>query len=225
MFRKASIVFILFVVALASCTAFSGLSGNVTAEETESAELAVAGAPAVEVTHFAGTITIREGNEGLISATVTKQSRLEDEAAAQAQLEEITLVVEEAGDGARVVVEGPEGFDNLSDLDIGFSAELEVTVPPGSDLTVELGAGEITVEQPTGDLFVTNGAGEVTVILPADASFNLQVSGGVADVNSEFEGVPDGGVATDIQTTVGDNPTQTLTFELGAGELHLRKAP
>src|SRR5690606_248300 len=100
-----------------------------------------------------------------------------------------TLTVEETSDGARVVVEGPnniDSLDNIGDLEVGLTARLEVSVPPGSDLDVNLGAGEITLEQPSGDVDVNNGAGEATAILPADASFQFHVSGGVAEVNSEF---------------------------------------
>lgn len=224
MSRKILIPLILCTVVLAACIAIPELSGKTTAEETESAELTVDGAPPIEITNFAGTITVREGDPGRISATVLKESRLADAAEAQAQLDEITLTVEETAGGARVVVDGPDNIDNIQDLEIGLSARLEVTVPPGSNLDVNLGAGEITLEQPTGDVDVNNGAGEATAILPADASFQLHVSGGVAEVKSEFAGVPGGGVAANVDATVGNDPTQTLTFHLGAGEVRLQKA-
>lgn len=225
MLRKCLLFLILASLTLTGCIAIPELSGETTAEGTESAELAIDGAPAIEITNFAGTITVREGEPGQIAATMTKQSRLEDVAAAEAQLAEVTLIVEETGSGARVVADGPQNFDNLEEVEIGLTALLEVTVPPGADLTLNLGAGEITLEQPTGDVETNSGAGEATAILPADASFRLVVNGGVADVQSEFAGVPGGGVAADIDTTVGDNPTQTLTFHLGAGEVRLEKAP
>lgn len=224
MTRKLSLLFILCAVALAACIRIPELSGDTTAEETETAELMVSGAPAIEIVSFAGTITVREGGAGQIAATVVKESRLADEGDAQAQLDEIALIVEETGEGARVEVDGPDNTNNLEDMEIGLSARLEVTVPPGSDLKVNLGAGEITLEQPAGDVEVNNGAGEITAILPADASFELHVSGGVAEIDSEFPGVPGGGVAADVDATVGDSPTQSLTFHLGAGEVHLQKA-
>jgi hypothetical protein len=223
MSRKLLFLLVLLIVAIAGCTALPDMSGDITAEKTESAELAVDGAPAVDISHFAGTITVREGDPGRVAVNVLKQSRLANEAEAQAQLDEVVLILEESGDGVRVEVRGPEGVSDLSE--VAFTAELELSVPPGSDLNVELGAGEITLEQPGGDVVANNGAGEITVVLPADASFNLIVDGGVAGINSDFAGVPDGGVATEIDTTIGDNPTQTLNIELGAGELSLVKAP
>jgi hypothetical protein len=50
------------------------------------------------------------------------------------------------------------------------------------------------------------------------------VAGGVTGISSDFEGVPSGGIATDVDTIIGSNPTQTLTFNVGAGEVNLRKA-
>lgn len=229
MLRKFITLLILMLCAVISvaCISIPELGGETTAQETESAELAIDGAPPIEITNFAGTITVREGDPGRISATVLKESRLADAAAAQAQLAEITLTVEETSGGARVVVEGPnniDSLDNIGDLEVGLTARLEVSVPPGSDLDVNLGAGEITLEQTSGDVDVNNGAGEATAILPADASFQLHVSGGVAEVNSEFDGVPGGGVAANVDATIGDNPTQSLTFHLGAGDVNLQKA-
>lgn len=225
MIRKPFLLFLLAVLVLASCTALPDLSGDVTAEETESAEVAVDGALPIEINNFAGTITVREGESNRVAATVIKESRLENATEAQAQLDKITLVVEQTGSRAVVDVDGPDNVDNLADMEIGLTARLEVTVPPGSDLTVNLGAGEITLDQPTGDANVNSGAGAATAILPGDASFRLVVTGGVAGVESEFEGVPDGGLAADIDTTIGSNPTQTLSFNVGAGEVNLQKAP
>lgn len=225
MFRKITIPLLISLLLLAGCISLPDLSEDVTAEETESADLTVDGALPIEINSFAGTITVREGEPGQIAATVVKESRLADAADAQARLDEITLIVEETATGARVEVDGPDNADNLEDVEIGLTARLEVTVPPGSDLTVNLGAGEITLDQPTGDASVNSGAGATTAILPGDASFRLVVTGGVAGVESEFEGVPDGGLATDIDTIVGSNPTQTLTFNIGAGEVNLQKAP
>lgn len=225
MFRKPFFLFLLAVMLLAGCTALPELSGDVTAEETESAEVAVDGSLPIEINNFAGTITVREGDSNRVAATVIKESRLENVTDAQAQLEEITLTVEQTGSRALVEVDGPDNEGNLADMEIGMTAQLEVTVPPGSDLTINLGAGEITLEQPTGDASVNSGAGAATAILPGDASFRLVVTGGVAGVESEFEGVPDGGLATDIDTTIGSNPTQTLSFNIGAGEVNLQKAP
>jgi hypothetical protein len=173
------------------------------------------------VNHFAGDIAVRSGDEGKITANLTRMSQLDDEAEAQTQLDSIVMSFSQQGTNVTLDVEGP---DSAAEMVNGPLADLELSVPPGTVLTLNLGAGDITVEEPQGDLAVNVGSGNSTVTLPGDASFHLVIGGGAVDVTSEFEGVPAGGVAAGIDVIVGDNPTQTLTFNTGAGQVHLQKA-
>lgn len=227
MLRKSLILLVLLTVVLAACSALPNLdlSEEATAESTESAELAVDGAPSITIDHFAGTVTVHEGDAGRIMASVVKQSHLQDEAEAQSQLERIVLAIEQTDGGPRVAVQGPEGLTTLRELPVGLTAELDVTVPPGSAVSVNFGAGEITIDHPTGDVRVDSGAGKVKVILSPDASFDLKIDGGVTNVDSDFEGVSNGGVGTDVAATIGSNPTQSITINLGAGDVNLESAP
>lgn len=221
MSRTILVVILLLGLILAGCTTFSSLSGDVTAEKSETQGVIVEGVPVLTVNHFAGKIDVRPGDDGKITANLTKKSTLPDEAEAQAQLDKIVMTFTQQGTDVTLDIEGPESVVRMVNLPM---ADLEILVPPGTELKLNLGAGDITVEQPTGDLEVNSGAGAATAILPADASFRLKVTGGAASVKSDFEGVPGGGVATSIDTTVGDNPAQTLIFNLGAGEVRLEKA-
>lgn len=210
------------LLLLAGCYINPQLSGKITAESTETQTIAVGESPAVEIANFVGVVKVSEGAPGEVTATLTRQSRHDDPAAAEALLDQITWSLIQTGDGARILIEGPDG---ANDLKAGLSAVAEVQVPPGSDLTVDLGAGEASFDRPTGDVTYNGGAGLAKVILPSDASFTLRVTGGVAAVDSDFAGVPSGGVATDLTHTVGENPTQSLTFNMGAGEIKLEQAP
>lgn len=213
---------VVITLLLAGCYINPRLSGKITAESTESQTIAVGETPAIEITNPVGMIEISEGTPGEVSATITKQSRHEDPAEGEALLDQITWSLTETGNGVRLLIEGPENTDNFES---GLSAVAVVQVPPGSDLVVNLGAGETSIDQPTGDVVYNGGAGLVTVNLPRDASFNLHITGGVAAIESDFAGVPAGGVGTDVTHTIGDNPTQTLMFNMGAGKIHLMKAP
>ena len=213
---------VLLLLVLAGCTALTGLGGDVTAETTESQGVDVPGVPSLTVNHFGGEIHVTNGESGRVEADLTKRSRVDDKAEAEAQLEQIVMSFTQSGTDVTLNVEGP---DNLGELASAPSAALELRVPPGTTLDVDLGAGEVTVDQPAGDVALNVGAGNATVILPADAAFHLIIAGGVADIISDFEGVPDGGLATDVEVVIGDNPTQTLTFNLRAGEVHLEQAP
>lgn len=224
MAHKLLLLIMIICVSLAGCTALSSIDvgGDVTATAEETSGVVVDGVPALTVNHFAGTIAIRDGETGKITANLTKQSRIDDEDDAQAQLDQIVMTFTQNGTDVVLNIDGPESIAGLAQ---GPSAELELLVPPGTTLDLNLGAGQITVDQPTGDLEVNSGAGQTTVILPADASFQLVVTGGVVNVRSDFEGVPGGGPAVNVDTTVGSNPTMKLTFNIGAGEVALQKAP
>lgn len=221
MHRFRLIALVLAGVLLAGCYINPQLSGKITAESTESQTLAVDGAPAVEITNPVGMVEVSVGAPGEVSATITKQSRHEDPAEGKASLDQITWSLTETGDSVRLLIEGLENTDNFES---GLSAVAAVQVPPGSDLVVNLGAGETTIDQPTGDVVYNGGAGLVTITLPRDAAFTLHITGGVASIESDFAGVPSGGLATDVTQTVGDNPTQTLVLNMGAGKVVLRAA-
>lgn len=220
MSAKHLIVVLLLSLMLPACIDLPNMSETPTAEASETQGVIVNGIPSLTVNHFVGTITAREGEPGRITANLTKQSRTESKTDAQAQLDQIVMTFTQSGTDVVLTIDGPHTIDQLAQ---GPSAELELLVPPGTALTLNLGAGEITVERPTGDVDIDNAAGVITVIMAADASFHLVVDGGVAHMTSEFEGAPSG-LAANIDTNVGDNPTQTLTFHMGAGEIELRKA-
>lgn len=215
---------VVLVLTLAGCGGLGGLVGNVggdaTAEASETQGVIVGGVPSLVVNHFAGSVVVRDGEAGKITANLTKQSWLRVEADAQAQLDQIVMAFTQRGTDVTLNIEGP---DTVAEAVRTPSADLELLVPPGTRLTINQGAGDVIVERPGGDVAINLGAGNATVRLPEDAAFRLVVTGGVADVKSEFEGVPGGGLAADIDTTVGDNPTQTLTFNVGAGDVRLEK--
>lgn len=211
----------LLIVGLAGCTTLDALSGEVKAESQETQSVTVPGVPTLVVDHFAGNVTIRDGEADRITANLTRQSRLDNAAEAEAQLELITMAFTQTGTDVTLSIKGRNGVSEGLDA---ATANLELLVPPGTILNINQGAGNLTIERPSGNVTVNLGAGNATVTLPDEASFNLSVSGGVGNVNSEFEGVPDGGIATDIDTTIGSSPTQTLTFNVGAGDINLNKA-
>jgi hypothetical protein len=219
MFRSRLLLLIPLLLVMVSCNFLEG--DSVTAESEETQGVIVNGVPSLVVNHFAGTVTIRDGEPGHITANLTRQSYLSDVTEAQAQQERIAMTFTQSGTDVTLSVEYPVDTGPLVN---GPSAELELLVPPGTTLEINQGAGNLTIERPGGDVTVNLGAGNATVTLPAAASFNLSVSGGVGNVNSDFEGVPAGGIATDVDVTIGDNPTQTLTFNVGAGDITINKA-
>jgi hypothetical protein len=219
------LIIIILILALAACNSISGiadLASNPTASSSETQGVIVEGIPNLTVNHFAGKIDVREGDPSRISADLTKMSRLRDQDQARAQLDEINMAFTQSGTDVVLTVEGPQA---TLDMIASPTANLELTVPPGTMLNLNLGAGDISIEEPDGDVVVNSGAGNNTVTLRPGTSFNLRVTGGVTQINSDFPGVPGGGVATNVETTVGDNPTQNITITLGAGEVNINQAP
>ena len=85
------VLLVLLAAVLPGCSALDGLGGEVTAESEETQSVIVPGVPSLIVSHFAGNVTIRDGEADKITANLTRQSRLSDAAAAQAQLDLITM--------------------------------------------------------------------------------------------------------------------------------------
>lgn len=222
MSRNYLLVVLPLVCLLAACTALAGLGQNATAESTETQGVDVAGVPTLTVNHFAGAIDVQTGEEGHITAKLTRKSSLSDPAEAEAQLEQIAMSFTQQGTNVTLTIEGPDATPGLVS---GPVADLELLVPPGAILALNLGAGDISVAEPQGNLTVNAGSSNMTVTLPADASFRLVLAGGAVMTVSEFTGVPDGGAGVDIDVIIGDSPTQTLRFTTGAGRLNLNKAP
>jgi hypothetical protein len=212
----------LWLAACSTITSVADLAGNPTAQSSETQSVMVTGIPNLTVTHFAGRVTVREGETGRVSADLTKMSRLSNEASAREQLDEIVMTFTQQNNDVNLTVKGPE---NPATVSASPTADLSLTVPPGTNLVLTLGAGDITVEEPAGDVVVNSGAGIINVSLPDSASFQLKISGGPTRVNSDFPGVGGTGVATAIETTVGDNPDQSLTITLGAGEVNINQSP
>lgn len=224
MSRAILILTLLLGLVLAGCTSLTSLGGDVTAETTETQGVIVEGVPNLIVNHFFGDIVVRPGDDGKITANLTKKSRLPDQGEAEAQLDQVVMSFSQQGTDVTLTIDGPEGRTTVTDVVNLPSADLELLIPAGTILQVDLGAGDVSVEQPTGDVTVNSGASDVTATLPAGASFRLLITGGAVNVTSDFAGVPDGGVATDIDTAVGGDPAQTLTFNLGAGTVRLVEA-
>ncbi|MCW5846626.1 MAG: hypothetical protein KIS95_05310 [Anaerolineae bacterium] len=220
MSAKYLMIVLLLGLMLPACIDLPNLGETPTVEEDETQGVIVNGIPTLTVNHFAGTITARDGEPGHITANLTKQSRAKSETDAQAQVDQIVMTFTQHGTDVVLNIDGPNAIDKLAN---GPSAVLELLVPPGTALYLNLGAGEITVEQPTGNLEVNAGAGLARVFMAADASFHLVANGGAAHMSSDFEDAHSG-LATSIDTNVGDSPIQTLTFHMGAGEIELRKA-
>lgn len=145
---------------------------------------AVDDAPSLDISSFAGSVTIRSGEGGIVRVVATER------ASSQSRLDRIELSM--SGDKDRVVVKVEEMFPQSN-----ASVDLEITAPAGSRLNLDLGAGPIEVRDITGRIDIQNGAGTVEV-RGARGVASLDVGAG----QITYEGVPYGDCR--FQTGVGE---------------------
>jgi hypothetical protein len=148
------------------------LSGNYDERLEES--FAVGGAPTLEITNFAGKITVRAGEPGTIRVVATKK------ASSRSRLGRIE--VDMNGRSGGLVIKTRKSFNNGN-----ASVDLEITMPADGRMSINTGAGEVAVRDMTGRIEIHSGAGEVDVRGAQDA---VQVDLGAGQIT--YEGVPGG---------------------------------
>ena len=202
--------------------------------------------PSLDVTNFAGSVTIRPGEEGVVRVVATKK------APSRSRLERIEVSMTEK-DG-RVVIESEQPAPRSN-----VSVDLEITAPAGSRVDVDIGAGEVDVRDITGRIDVHNGAGtvdvrgargvarvdvgagqityegapsgdcrfetgvgEVILRLPADLDVQVDLSTGIGAVDVDFH--VDGRVAVrSVEGVIGDGSQGSIYAHTGAGSVSVRR--
>jgi hypothetical protein len=145
---------------------------------------AVDDAPSLDISNFAGSVTIRSGESGIVRVVATER------ASSRSRLDRIELSM--SGDKDRVVVKVKEPFPQSN-----ASVDLEITAPAGSRLNLDLGAGPVEVRDITGRIDIHNGAGTVEV-RGARGAASVDVGAG----QITYQGSPSGDCR--FQTGVGE---------------------
>ncbi len=144
----------------------------------------VGATPDLEITNFAGAITVRAGEGDTVHVVATKR------ASSQSRLSRIEVDMQARGGG--VVIRTRKSFDTGN-----ASVDLEITAPAGSRVRVDTGAGEVDVQGITGQIDIHSGAGSVDV---RDAQGAVQVGLGAGQIR--YEGTPSGNCR--FETGVGE---------------------
>lgn len=131
-------------------------------------------APSLEITNFAGSVSIQPGEGNMIHVVATKK------APSQSRLDRIEVDMNETGSG--VVIKTWKLFDTGN-----ASVDLEITAPAGSRVKVDTGAGQVDVRGITGQIDIHSGAGEVDV---RGAQGTVGVELGAGQIT--YEGIPSG---------------------------------
>jgi DUF4097 and DUF4098 domain-containing protein YvlB len=207
---------------------------------------AVGDAPTLDVSNFAGSITIQGGEGNTVHVVAVK--RIRD----QSGMDRVAVNMSQRG--GDVVVS-----TRVSALTKNASVDLDITAPAGSKLlldtgagtidvrgitgpievhsgagqvnlrggrgpvTVDLGAGQIIYEGAlTGENRFQTGAGEIRLRLPAELNMEVDLSTGIGTVGVEF--YVDGLVrARKVQGVIGDGSQGSITAGTGAGGVFLEQ--
>lgn len=169
------------------------------ASTTQQHEFSVTGRSRLIVRNFAGNVTLRPGPEGQVNVQVTKRVRGGLFGSAdEADLEKIHVEVTQSGDTIRVEAESP----GRSLLSKQINIDVEITAPRGTDIDLQLNAGNSAIEGIEGRVTAKVNAGNlemrnvtladgsaltcnagnliITAALAAGASADLRVNAGNA---------------------------------------------
>jgi hypothetical protein len=149
-------------------------------------------APTLEITNFAGSVTVRAGESDVIRVKATKKAST---ASRLGQIE-----VEMAEQGGRVVIRARKLYDGDN-----VSVDLEITAPASTRLKVDSGAGTIKVRDLAGQVDARSGAGTIAV---NGTSGPVRLSLGAGEIT--YSGTPAG--ACTFQTGAGN-----ISLRLPAG--------
>jgi hypothetical protein len=206
--------------------------------------LAVGDAPSLDIANFAGSITVRAGEEGEVRVVATKR------ASSQNRLDRIEFSASEAN--GQVVIETKKPFTTGNAY-----VELEITAPADSRLDLSTGAGEVDLRDiigrldihsgagtvdvrgargtvrvnlgagrityqgvPSGDCRFQTGAGEIILRLPEDSSVRIDLGTGMGAVEVDFD--VDGRVSQrSAEGVIGDGRQGSISARTGVGGVTL----
>jgi hypothetical protein len=184
--------------------------GGVAGYETESIErtFEVGRAPSLEIDNFAGSVTVRPGEDDTIHVVATKRAR------SKSLLERIEVDMDERGDGLVIKTDRPRTLSSAS-------VKLEITAPAGTDLDAHTGSGSIDVEGLSGDVKLDTGSGSVDA---RDLSGDLEVDTGsgsvdLIDVTGEID-VHTGSGSIEVQGGTG-----LVRLDTGSGSIEYQGTP
>lgn len=219
---------------------------GVTSLQSERSEEAfvVGDAPSLKIDNFAGNVTVRAGERGVIRVVATKKApRVGD-------LDRIELQIDEQNGGLTIRTRKPSGFTNAA-------VELEITAPAGTSLDADTGAGNVDVDglaneigahsgagnldvrgaaatarldtgagsiryqgTPQGECRFETGAGNITLVLPADLNVRVDLDTGMGNIDVDY--VVDGQVTrTEVNGVIGDGSQGSIYAQSGTGNIDL----
>ncbi len=205
--RTSSIAAGLVAAVLAGC----GDDASVTrptpkVSETSETSVEFESPDLIQVSNFAGTVTVRPGEDGVMRVTVTKRAaRAED-------LSDIDVEILELERGLHVITTVPDGVRNTS-------VDLDVTVPDGVRPVLHTGVGNVRYTgRAAGQCSFATGVGDIRLELPADTDVEVHLAVGVGSASVSFP--VDGTVTrTLVDGVIGSGTDGRIVAQVGTGRI------
>ena len=193
------------VLALLACALVGGLvigivfklANEVSATAISTQTFAVSGVPTLDIHNTAGQVQVRQGMPGVVNVQTTKVARDTSQSAAQADLDKITVTITQTGDHLTLTT----NFEDEGVFTSSSTANLLITVPPQANITADVTAGNVELQDVSGLMEITTGAGSATLqnVVLRDGS-RIHVATGSATLS----GAVPGAANVDIAVSTGD---------------------
>jgi hypothetical protein len=151
--------------------------------------------PRLVVDNFAGSMTVRNGEDGAIHVIAVKTG------SSARVLERISIEVDEREDGLVIKTRKTQALSN-------GSVQLEITAPSDTDLDLHTGAGSADVRGFRSNLELDSGAGSLTI---QDFAGNVDAQSGAGSISMR-------GVSGDVYAHSGAG---SIDINGGQGRMHL----
>jgi hypothetical protein len=175
------------------------------------------GADQLRIEFPAGDLRIEAGDVDEIQVVMTARCRHGGRACAR-RAEELRLVSDTRGRTRTFKLEGWPKFWNH-----GLSVRLEFTVPRSMAARIEMGAGDLRVDDLDGSVEVSMGAGDVNLRLDHEAIGSVRANVGVGDATLVRMGRRihgSGFIARRVHWAGGDGPA-AVRVHLGVGDVSI----
>ena len=195
----------LALVALLACALVGGLvigiafklANEVSATATTTQTYAVSGVPTLDIHNVAGRVQVQQGVPGVVTIEITKVARDTSQSAAQADLDKIAVNISQSGDQLTLTTD----FADDGVFASSSAVNLLISAPPATNITADVTAGDIQVNDISGVMELTTGAGSASLsgVTLGDGS-RITVATGSATVSGAI--AP--GASLDIAVSTGD---------------------
>lgn len=204
--RYAPIIAVLLFAATAACSDESTTVSPPRYSQTSDSTVAVGDSSTLEISNFAGLVTVTAGAAGSSHIVVRRWS------GTPSNLDEIDVVIEELQNGLHVTTTNPLGLSNVS-------VDLEAMVPADTRPSIMVGAGQIHYAgSAEGESFFGTGAGNITLRLPASVNVEVSLTAAAGSVRVDFPVVGQVGTHT-VEGIIGTGADGRIVAQAGAGEI------